>query len=93
MTFLHERQRWLVLLVLPILILTVTVNVVLPAVAFARAPHVMEGGSPGGGEGDPEEWGSPRQGAVFFTSSPRYQVEVSFWRSLLAGVFRWAWWV
>ena len=93
MTFLHERKKWLILFVLPLLTLMVVVNVALPAVALARGPHVAEGGSPGGGEGDPEEWGSPRPGSVFFSSPPRHQIEVSFWRILLAGVFRWAWWV
>ena len=91
MTFFHERQRWLILLVLPILTLTVAVNVVLPAAAFAKIAHIAEGGSPGG-EGDPEEWGSPRHNPVFFTSPPRYEVEFSFWRVLLGGILRWSWW-
>ena len=93
MTNLHEHKRWLVLLVLPVLALAIALNVALPAVALANTAHVTEGGSPGGGEGDPEEWGSPRRSSVFFTSPPRYQVEVSFWRVLLTGIFRWTWWV
>lgn len=91
MTNLHERKRWLVLLVLPVLVLAVALNVVLPSVALAKS-HVAEGGNPGGGEGDPEEWGSPRQSSTFFTSPPRYQVEISFWRVLLTSIFRWTWW-
>ena len=92
MTYLHERTKWLVLLVLPVLVLAIALNVVLPTAAFARTSNVTAGGNPGGGEGDPEEWGSPRQPSIFFTSPPRYQVEVSFWRVLLTSIFRWTWW-
>jgi hypothetical protein len=69
----RERKRWLLLLVLPVLFVTIYSGFLLPVPAHAKAPHIEKDWGATGGEGDPTDWTSPRRGGGFYLTV--------FWRA------------